>query len=46
MKKTLIILAHPNMPQSRLNKTLIDAVKTNPMSRFMICTQSIKTQFP
>lgn len=27
MKKTLIILAHPNMPQSRLNKTLIDAVK-------------------
>ena len=27
MKKTLIILAHPNMQASRLNKALIDAVK-------------------
>lgn len=27
MKKTLIILAHPNMDESRLNKALINAVK-------------------
>jgi glutathione-regulated potassium-efflux system ancillary protein KefG len=27
MKKTLIILAHPNMPESRLNKALIEAVR-------------------
>ena len=27
MKKTLIILAHPHMDQSRLNKTLIEAIQ-------------------
>jgi glutathione-regulated potassium-efflux system ancillary protein KefG len=30
MQKTLIILAHPNMAESRLNKALIDAVKNEP----------------
>ena len=27
MKKTLILLAHPHMEQSRLNKTLLEAIK-------------------
>lgn len=30
MQKTLIILTHPNMAQSRLNKALIEAVKDEP----------------
>ena len=30
MKKTLIILAHPNMADSRLNKALIEAIKDEP----------------
>ena len=30
MKKTLIILTHPNIAQSRLNKALIEAVKNEP----------------
>jgi len=30
MQKTLIILAHPNMAQSRLNKALIETVKDEP----------------
>ena len=30
MKKTLIILAHPHMDQSRLNKTLLEAIKDEP----------------
>ena len=39
--KTLVILAHPNLASSRINKAWAERVKKRRMCTFMIYTQTI-----